>query len=191
MYSTIKILLFAFIALVILSNCTKQQDGGQPTDPVDTTIYIPVINFGNGSFRKNGSLWTYSFEAWEYKSDSSFQIRSEINGNIAEYFSIRDIPLLKGKYELEFRTVINGLNNIPEPLFSYYVDGDQPGGSYNLDTIRSDHFLEILHVDTLARTVEGRFQIFLRLKPRNYNLPGLPDTLSITDGRFYLPVRKP
>ncbi|MBK7937148.1 MAG: hypothetical protein IPJ82_08625 [Lewinellaceae bacterium] len=40
-----------------------------------------------------------------------------------------------------------------------------------IDTTRNDHFIEVIKYDSIARTVEGRFQVFFEKEPSNPNGP--------------------
>ncbi|MBK7937311.1 MAG: hypothetical protein IPJ82_09570 [Lewinellaceae bacterium] len=70
-------------------------------------------------------------------------------------------------------------------------DYDQPIGDFLIDTTRNDHFIEVIKYDSIARTVEGRFQVFLKKEPSNTQWPGIPDSIFLTEGKFHLKIQEP
>ena len=68
---------------------------------------------------------------------------------------------------------------------------DQPIGDFHVDTMRHDHFIEVLRYDSIKNTVEGRFQVFLGKAPMSTDWPGVPDSIFFTEGRFHLRIQKP
>lgn len=192
-----KNIIFIIAALSILANCEKNQSPIDiPVDPNDTIPSVtdtPIIQLGKGYVLKNGVVWNAPFEAWFYHSDSVFQIWVEhVNSNLyGEHFFLQDIPCKKGRYPVELRRVlINHRNQIPDANFAVFQDFDQGMGMYEIDTTRTDHFLEILRYDWEEKTVEGKFQVFLRQTLTSPG-PGVPDYISLTEGKFHLKIKEP
>jgi hypothetical protein len=65
------------------------------------------------------------------------------------------------------------------------LDQDQVLNFYNVDTTLTTHFIEILHFDSVANIVEGRFQTTLE-GPNTWSF--LPDTMKMTEGKFHLRI---
>lgn len=197
-----KYLLYFLISAQLLANGCKKHTNpiiNPVDDPIDTIkppVNSHIIDFGKISLLKNGIKWQTSSNGWFDHSDSSFviNIKQGFGNGVRETFRIGDIPKFKGTYSFEYfpspATLHN--NQIPEPNFAMVYDGDQPIGDFVLDTLRHDHFIEVLHYDTLNNTAEGRFQIFLKRDPsiNGFPFPGVPDSIAITEGKFYLPVKK-
>jgi hypothetical protein len=105
-----------------------------------------------------------------------------------------DIPCKPGKYSFEFWPSPTSIypNQIPHGSFGMVYDGDQPFGNFFLDTLRNDHFIEVLSYDTLTNIAEGRFQMFTK----KYDTGGwepsgvaIPDSIAMTEGKFRLEVK--
>src|SRR5690606_9872096 len=128
-------------------------------------VDTPVIQLGKGYVLKNDVVWNAPFEARFYQADSVFKIKIEfVNSNLyGEHFFLSDIPCRKGTYPVELlRVLINHANQVPDAGFMIFQDYDQGMGRFETDTTRTDHFLEILRYDPAEKTVEGKFQVFLR-----------------------------
>jgi hypothetical protein len=53
-----------------------------------------------------------------------------------------------------------------------------------------DDYIEVIEADTVAKTVEGRFQFHLiNIESQYLEEYGLPDSLNITEGVFYLKLQ--
>lgn len=192
-----KNIFFVITLLSILANCKKNQPPvdvlEDPTDTIPTILDTPIIQLGSGYVLKNGIVWKAPFEAWFYGSDSVFKIKVEhVSSSLyGEHFFLLDIPCKEGKYAIELHHIlVNHMNQIPGASFAIFQDYDQGMGIYETDTTRTDHFLEVLHYDPAEKTVEGRFQVFLKntFSPPE---PGTPDYISLTEGKFHLKIKKP
>jgi len=192
-----KYILIATILVLILANCGKNQSSiGEPGPPVDTTqmpIDTPIIKLGEGYVLKNGITWNAPFEAWYYQTNNLFQIWVEITypNYRGEHLFITDIPCNKGKYPIENWAHLIPRNQIPNCFLRVTQDFDQGIGSFSTDTTRNDHFIEVIKYDSIARTVEGRFQVFLKKEPSNTQWPGVPDSIFLTEGKFHLKIQEP
>ena len=190
--------IFSFIVcFVLLAGCSKKEapilEDADSNDPT-TTIPVrhPIIDLGKGSALKDGQLWNLEYEATYYKSDTVLRIKGhKYIGNILESFLVIDVPYRIGIYPIEYYSLAKLRNQIPNVAVGYLVDGDQGAGSFFIDTTRQDHFFEVIYVDKAAKTVEGRFQMYLRRHPVGINALSLPDSMAITGGRFHLEVKEP
>jgi hypothetical protein len=188
--------LYAAIAAILLHNAACQKNGTEivepPVVPVDTSYNLKL---GTVKVKKNGVDWTATYTSHWSQTIESFSFSGKIaNGGYEESFNFRDIPPKSGVYQLEFWPNVNSLfpNQIPSCSFVYLYDLDEPAGGFVLDTLRNDHFIEVTRFDSINNTVEGRFQVFLRFSPgspHNPYPPDLPDTISMTEGRFHLKVQ--
>jgi len=177
-------------------NCEKNNSPVDvPDDPIDTTqtpIDTSIIGLGKGFVLKNGTSWAAPFKAWYHaNTHSRLQVRAEITSASlrSESLFLHDIPCEVGKHPVEYYALKNFNNRVPE--VALMQDYDQPIGDFLADTTRSDHFLEVLRYDSIAKTVECRFQVFLGKKPTNVPWPGVPDSIFLTEGRFHLKIEDP
>ena len=193
-----KYIFFAITMLFLTVKCKKNQSlVNLPIEPIDT-VKVPVDSFiielGKAFVLKNGIPWNAPFESWYHKNTRSrFQIRAKITSPSlrSESLFLHDVPCKIGKYPIEFYAFQNGNNQIPDCIFIIMQDYDQPVGDYMVDTTRTDHFMEVIRYDSVARTVEGRFQVFLGKKPVDVPWPGAPDSVLFTQGKFHLKVQNP
>ncbi|MCK6694438.1 MAG: hypothetical protein L6Q97_20365 [Thermoanaerobaculia bacterium] len=198
------ICLFVTICLLAFSNCKKNQIPiSEPEDPIDTTstpVDTPpdsnhIIELGKGFALNNGAAWSPPFmAAYHYKTTARFTFGAKIIHDYLsnESFGIRDIPCAIGKYPIEDPKGFDDLHNlIPEAYFVYIRDYDTPVGDFLADTTRNDHFIEIIRYDSVEQTIEGRFQVFLKKLPTNTWWPNIPDSISLTEGRFHLKIKTP
>ena len=189
-----------FIAFTFASCGKEPQVTPVPPDPVDT-VSTPIdtvqhiIDFGKATMWKNGSsyYWPGTIEAY-YQGDSvsRFRLRgtSFVGNGYVENISINDIPFQKGKLSIELFNSNNFKNYIPEALYSIVYDGDQILSYYQVDTTRTDHFIEILRYDSVEHIVEGRFQLFMG-KVYDANWGSTPDSILLTGGKFHLKIKEP
>lgn len=187
-----------------LSNCKKNQISiPEPEESVDTTstpidtppVSTHIIELGKGFALNNGIAWSPPFiAAYHFNTTARFSLGAKIIHDYLsnESFGIRDIPCAVGKFPIEYPKGFDDLHNlIPEAFFSYIRDYDTPVGDFRPDTTRTDHFIEIIRYDSVAQTVEGRFQVFLKKLPMNTWWPNIPDTIALTEGRFHLKIKTP
>ena len=192
-----KNIIFIIALLSVLANCKKNQSLidiiGNPIDTVPTPIHTPIIELGKVSVLKNGDLWNVPFYARYYSANNRFFLRGKIlhSNLIGETFALDDIPCESGKYPVEFWTLQNRNNLIPEALLVMMYEFDQPIGDFLVDTTRTDHFVEVIRYDSIEKTVEGRFQVFLGKKPTSVPFPGVPDSIFLTEGKFHLKIEDP
>jgi hypothetical protein len=199
-----KLTIICLLAMLIacLSTCKKNSHPivDLPEDPIDTIISPPldshIIGLGKVSMLKNGGVWDVPFKTGFSHSDSAFVISGSMNysNGLRQLFSIDDVPCKIGKYLFEFWPSLASLypNQIPQAAFVMTYDGDQGIGQYFLDTLRADHFVEVLRYDSLTNIVEGRFQVFLKKNETGGWVPSgisIPDSISMTEGKFRLEVK--
>jgi hypothetical protein len=112
---------------------------------------------------------------------------SDIGNGITEDISFNDIPLAVQKNDtFEESDYWNLYNGIPSATIGWLLEFDQGIGIMKPNLSR-DNWLEVTHLDLEAKTVEGRFQVFLRKQGNgSYAWFGQPDTIAMTDGKFYL-----
>ena len=190
--------LFLALVFVLFTQCRPDISSGdvpeETTDTIKVAIDTPihVIDLGKGFTLKNKKTWEASFNAWYYSEKKEFLIAAKYeNSKISESMTVSHIPCRLGKFPVEFLTVKNFYNQTPEIFFSMMYEYDQPMGFFFADTTRNDQFIEVIHLDTIGNTVEGRFQIFLGKDPMSTDWPGVPDSIFFTEGRFHLRIQKP
>ena len=199
-----KLTTICLLAMLIacLSTCKKNSHPivDVPEEPIDTIISPPldshIIGLGKLSVLKNGAIWDAPFKAWFSNLEGTFLItgvNTYANG-VRQTFRLDDIPCIPGKYQFEFWPSPTALfaNKIPTGFFGFMYDGDQGIGSCFLDTLRADHFVEVLRYDSLTNIVEGRFQVFLKKNETGGWVPSgisIPDSISMTEGKFRLEVK--
>ncbi|HAD11114.1 MAG TPA: hypothetical protein DCF33_01625 [Saprospirales bacterium] len=183
-----KSLILTLTLIGLLVGCTKETpiDPTEPTPPIDTTTHI--IELGRGSVLRNGVLWTPAFSARYYLSDKSrINITAKLRENGFDHnLTLADIEVSKGLHMFESSTYWNGNNKIPEVGYFVSLDLDQQLNSYNVDSTRTNQFIEILRYDSVEHIVEGRFQTFLE-GPNTWWF--LPDSMAITEGKFHLKIQ--
>lgn len=198
-----KITMIFWLAVFIacLSTCKKNiLPIDSPIDPIDTIVSPPIdshiIEAGKLSVLKNGVAWNIPFKAGFFHSKYAFGIlgSTTYSNGVRLTFNIDDIPCKEGIYPFEFWPSQAALypNQIPQSAFIWMYDGDQPIGDFLLDTLRHDHFIQVLKYDTLTNIVEGRFQIFTKNDHSHSWQPSgitIPDTISMTEGKFRLEVK--
>ena len=69
-------------------------------------------------------------------------------------------------------------------------DQDQLIGSYQIDSTRTDHFIEVVSYDSIKGIVQGRFQFFAI--GNNISAPnswGLDPAINLTEGKFHVKLQ--
>jgi hypothetical protein len=191
----------SMLFLSVLSSCTHAQHPIDPNPtPIDTIPTPPthIIDFGKLSLKKNGTLWAPppSVVAHYYSGSTRFSLLEEWSNSHAgvDAFAIFDIPCSKGMYRIQNFHVGSKSFFTPETLYTTTIGGDEPNGNYTVDTdtTRHDHnFIEIIDYNPVDSTVEGRFQAYMFKDPLGPPpQTTIPDTVFITEGKFYLKIKK-
>lgn len=191
---------FIFIGSVLLlsaAQCKKDasDDIVVKPEPIDTIKPIPVFR-DTLAVWKNGIKWDATAEGLSHSSSQGSSKRfflrgiKKVSSSIMERFYISDVPCKVGNYAVDDGRSLSTLNNsIPQPLLVYVIDEDQGGGSYYADTTRTNNFVTITRYDSISKTIEGKFKIAMKLDKEVNNLPGIPDTISMTNGYFRVKLK--
>ncbi|MCC6461574.1 MAG: hypothetical protein IT260_13960 [Saprospiraceae bacterium] len=183
--------LFSSLLLFLLFSCKKDPTIVDPIDPTpkDTSTQH-VIALGKSFVKKNDQAWNVLLRANLYSyQPQSFGLKANVyyaNG-VRESVYFSDIPCVAGSYTFEKDQNSNWANSIPQASLEWVLDGDQSLGGLNVDTSRAGNFIEVIRYDSIQKTVEGRFEVYLI----NYGSPNntifdLPDSLRFTEGKFHL-----
>lgn len=193
-----KYLLFSVLLLAVLfPNCKKEQIIIKTPVPPDTIVHIDtlqhIIGLNQGSVLKNGALWDATCISYYFGlgTKGKFQLRMGKNpgSEFSEFFYIADIPGKPGRYAIKYHQTLDEFNDgIPDAAFSI-SNYDAGLGHFHPDTTRTNNFIEVLRYDTINNEVEGRFQIFMGLDDSPSTEPGVPDSVFLTDGKFYLKIQ--
>lgn len=158
---------------------------------IDTAQHI--IGLEQSSALNNSAIWNAPYQAfYEYATKTRFFIRARKtyhNSGLTEYAFIQDIPLAVGKYTVKRVTSFSDFSNgIPDAGFRI-ANYDEGLANYFTDTTRTDNFIEVLYCNTIKNEVEGRFQVFMIEPGGPSTLPGVPDSVFLTEGKFYLKLQ--
>ncbi len=182
------IILFALIALLTtFFSCKK--DPVVPLPPPQEEEHI--IELGRISFLRDGNPLSLPTEAVVTTIDNKRMLSLAARykkQSINESLVIFDLPEKTGKVKMEFHTQQNKYDEIPSSLMAWIFEIDQGMGNINVDTTRSDNWLEVIHYDSIKQTLEGRFEVHMKnYFPTIYT--GIPKKLDITDGKFYVRIK--
>ena len=186
-------ILIAVVTAVFFSNCRKEQiivRTPNPIDLIDTSKHI--IESGRGFVVKNGSEWAATFKtSYHYETKKRFFLKVALNytDGLKEVFAIEDVPIKVGKHFVECVRQISDLSNFVPNAFYTMSNYDEGIGNFYPDTTRTDNFIEVLYCDTIKNEVEGRFQVFMIEPGGPSTLPGVPDSVFLTEGKFYLKLQ--
>jgi hypothetical protein len=177
--------LFLF-SLIIVLGCKK--DPSPPITPIKPTH---LTDLGTIAFKRNGINLTMKGNLYLLPGET-FQIISIYRKilqtpSLEERISMSRIPYDIGKYNLHYFLSSNGISGKPTARLSWTIELDQPVAQLKSTDLFPDDFIEVLEIDTIAKTVEGRFQLHLN-NVDNLDLSefNLPDSVYITAGVFYL-----
>lgn len=176
-------------------SCRKETVQPNPVNPpsnVDTARHI--IELGRVAVMRDSNAWIVNWNATiNPLRPESFYLNTKNYPapGLSESLSFSDIPLKTGKYEIEIQKNSNEGNLIPSVSMGWVLDGDQVLGGLSTDTTKVDNYFEVIHYDSLAQTVEGRFEVFLinHWASTNSSIYPLPDSLALTQGKFYLKLK--
>jgi hypothetical protein len=171
-----------FIILVLFSACRK-------VDP-PLEVFLPA-NQENGSMKGTKSApsgWAVDWEAGGYaiyESNRNFFFLNGttqlFDGSTRESVGIAAIPVRVGRTEIK-RQRRDSLTT-----FGVYhrliADGDVLDGVYRIDTTAANSWIEVMALDTVAKTVSGRFELHFVLEKYNSQRE-YPKKLSFTDVKF-------
>ncbi|MFZ4477970.1 MAG: hypothetical protein ACOYPR_22435 [Saprospiraceae bacterium] len=196
----LRFILICTTILLLGNACQKEQSPITPvtTHPIDT-IPSPtdtlkdIIELGKCTCLKNDKFWSPKANtAYHPDRKDVFMIDAGLTDpNFRTfYFSVSDIPTKKGKYNIEYYKTWYEVDFIPQMAVFVSQDYDQLIGTYRIDTTRTDHFIEVVSFDSIAGTVQGRFQFFTFDK--NVTSPsgwGLDPKINLTEGKFHLKLQ--
>mgnify|MGYP001022704292 CR=1 FL=1 len=189
---------FAFATLLFLLLYCKKPPVEEPaTAQPDTKDTVAAVVF------RDSFQMLYNYQPWnpetirankvkgKYGSYCSFASLRKVSRSIKEHFFISDIPLVKGVYQVERIVRAADINNgIPQSYLQYIVDEDQGIASYWIDTTRTDHYVEVLSIDTVKWNImEGRFKVFMKLRSLAPGSINFPDTIACTEGYFKIQLK--
>jgi hypothetical protein len=180
--------------------CQKEQSPITPVikNPVDTLTshadtLKDIIELGKCACFKNDKNWFLTADAAFYpdRKDIFLMSAGTTDQNLRTlHFTVCDIPTQKGKYSIESYLPWYEVNFIPQFVLLASQDHDQLIGTYNIDSTRTDHFIEVVSFDSISGTVQGRFQFFT--KEKNVTGPnswGLDPKINLTEGKFHLKLK--
>lgn len=196
----LRFILICTTILLLGNACQKEQSPITPVikNPVDT-IPSPtdtlkdIIELGKCTCLKNDKFWSPEANtAYHPDRKDVFLISAGLTDpNLRTiHFTVGDIPSKKGKYNIEYFKSWDAVNFIPQMVVYAAQDYDQLIGTYRIDTTRTDHFIEVVSFDSIAGTVQGRFQFFTFDK--NVTSPsgwGLDPKINLTEGKFHLKLQ--
>lgn len=182
-------ILFSVLTTLIIAGCTKENPIVTP-DPVEP---IHLIGLDSMMFKRNGVI--VKIKGNGYKLSSPLNLcgiyskeRIIAGQSLAEQISIRNIPRQKGKYSIGPYALL-GATTVPSVFLFWSVEDVIVGQLESVDSFPDD-YIEVIEADTVAKTVEGRFQFHLINKESTHLQEyGLPDSLNITEGVFYLKLQ--
>ncbi|MBU6342128.1 MAG: hypothetical protein KGS48_11595 [Bacteroidetes bacterium] len=182
-----------FLALLLLGEaCKKEQAPEITVNPTDTLK--DVIELGKCTCLNNKDKWSLT------ASQNYYQNRKDVFKLYMNYTTyywrsftafVEDIPTKPGKYSLEKYKILDNPNNlIPQVVILVSQDQDQLIGAYEIDSTRTDHFIEVVSYDSIKGIVQGRFQFFTIGK--NISAPnswGLDPAINLTEGKFHVKLQ--
>ena len=171
-----------------LCSCSRP-DMEDPSEP-----YQPIIELGKVAMDRDSLPWTATFEGvyTNAPGNSAFSCFAETFGSngILEIVGLADIPTKVGIYRFG-KTPDWFLPLVPKAQIAWSIDGDQFLGMVSADsTYYEDNRVEVVRYDSVAHTVEGRFQVRLRTISGTPGAYGLPEQISLTNGRFHLKIEE-
>jgi hypothetical protein len=173
------------ICIFIFLSCKKESSVVEPPPPQ----YL--IELGKVSMKRNGLLWEQTFNAYlNTNTQNEFSLDAIVrrgSSDVRENFIISDIPLSIGKYQFEEKTIL--YNSLVNGLSIWVLDFDQVIGTLECTGENPNDFIEVVRYDSIARTVEGRFQMHLYHDGPPDLEWNLPDSLIITEGLFHLKLQ--
>lgn len=157
-------------------------------DPIDT-LKPPVAWRDSFWAEQNGTQWKADWEAAYYDrlQIPRFRIKATkmLSTNLMQWFSLSDIPMKAGLYNMDSGRTLSTLNNsIPQASVLYVVDQDQGAGNYDVDTTKSNNFVKVIRVDSSLRIVEGTYKVTLKHNKVGPYASGIPDTIVMDKGYF-------
>ena len=196
----LRFILIITTILLLGHACQKEQTPITPVtkNPIDTLTSTTdtlddIIELGKCTCLKNGVLLSFNAQTVYYTEDKQvFVISTNYRDPYLRGYgcSVYDIPAKKGIYSLEAYNHWYEVDYIPQMVLFVDQDYDQLIGTYKIDSTRNDHFIEVVSIDSIAGTVQGRFQFFT--KEKNGNGPnswGLDPKINLTEGKFHLKLK--
>lgn len=179
------------LPILYILACSKESHQSDPVTPLPFDTIHHIVDIGKISVLRNEMNWTVNGTALSYSDfPHQFSIKSiqNIYPGVVESFYLADIPFLTGKYKVEKSANSSMGNSIPQLIIGWVLDHDQVLGSITTDTTDVNNFVEVIRFDSIQHTVEGRFQVHLinYTSSTNGSIYPLPDSLRLTDGKFYL-----
>lgn len=175
------------ILLLGLASCQKNELTPNDPDPVS-----PVIELGKVFVKRDGQVWDRPFIArrFDHYHPTVFSIISKVNNNgLEENFYLNDIPIVPGFYPMERGNNFTWGNLKPQANIGWWIVDQVLGGIFT-DTTHANNFVEMIRYDSVNQTVEGRFEVHLGDFWPSPNTWGLPDSMHLTEGKFYLKLEE-
>ena len=176
------------LALTIIA-CQKS------AEPIEPEPSEPIIELGKVAMNRDSQPWTANFTAnYDYfpvKSSFSFSAETIFQNGVLEVIGIVDIPSNPGIYNVSKTFSGVGSHLIPRTILGWSLDGDQILGVLSADsTYYDNNIVEVIRYDSIENVVEGRFQVRLKKSLGTPAAFGLPEEVSLTNGRFHLKIEE-
>jgi hypothetical protein len=181
-------LLILTIVIGLIASCQKD-DGHQtqpnPPNPIDTLEVFPI---GTLAYMYNSDTIVKRLDSIPVDLDTFYigvvpvgwygNILSftQLKPSVEELLGLGRVPLVVGNYDLNSYKYMDMVDAVT-------VDGDQVAALYSPDSTYHSE-IRVTEVDTVKQTIRGEFEG--RLLPSWKHLSYLPDTITITNGAFYL-----
>lgn len=150
---------------------------------------IPDEYSGTATAKLNGIPWEAHVRATgnvpAYGNDIGLDIQTfDEKGYKETSLSFEKVPLGLNSYQLAGANWYFDEGSIGANYFTLEPGGDVNSDTYDLDTLATTNYFEVLHYDSITHDIEVRFDATFYIDPRYVKEdPNAPDTIHITEGR--------
>jgi len=165
----------AFATLTLLAACQKDN--------------IPDEYNGTATAKLNGKVWLAHVRAVgnvpAYGNDIGLEIGTfDQKGHSKTSLSFEKVPLGLNTYQLAGANWYFDEGSIGADYFTFEPGGDVFSDIYDLDTLATTNYFEVIQYDSISHDIEVRFDATFYIDPRWVKEdPNAPDTIRFTEGR--------
>lgn len=175
-----------FIFFLLLLACNKEELEIFLPGPQEFGFMTAVKKAGRDSDEWNASGFAmrdiYYPELLNFRGDTEDEY-----GQSRESLNISQIPMRSGKYNIQEGAPHD--SGMPESGYYRHIsDGDVTGANYGVRG-KSGNWVEIIEVDTVAKTVKGRFNVHYIISDKHKD-SGFPEQVDFEDGYFEVEIIK-
>lgn len=176
--------IFLIVSILFLFIHCKKEEIPEP-QPSETNVYFPGnMQYGQANATKIDKAWQASAVAYVEDNPNLLILKITTvskNDFLRETLTFFFLPKTTGSYPLK---ASYSEGNLSATYGLSKDDGDVPGTYYNFEEAVNDNILEVTSIDTIAKTLTGKFTVSFTKIENFAAAPNDPEEVKFSNGTF-------